>query len=78
MSEQAFPVPPAHMDDHGNTYYPTDGMTLRDYFAAAALQGSIAFLGMPINREGENARAIKAYDMADAMLRARGESDGST
>ena len=50
---------------------------LRDYFAAAALQGSIAFLGMPITRSDESNRAIEAYDMADAMLRAREESDGN-
>jgi len=44
------------------------GMTLRDYFAAAALQGSLAG-----NRHlltlGE--RAQEAYLMADAMLRER-------
>jgi hypothetical protein len=43
----------------------TTGMTLRDYFAAKAMQGLMdAAMPMP-----EIAEA--AYDMADAMLKAR-------
>lgn len=45
------------------------GMTLRDYFAAKAMQG---FCGNPMNRDAlpkEITRA--AYMMADAMLKAR-------
>ena len=43
------------------------GMTLRDYFAAAALQGLLAngYNGS-CNRD-----AINAYDYADAMIKAR-------
>jgi hypothetical protein len=66
----------AVVDQHGNWFEPTNGMTLRDYFAAAALQGNITYLGMPITREGANARAMEAYEVADAMLRAREESGG--
>jgi hypothetical protein len=48
------------------------GMTLRDYFAAKAMQGII--IG---NRADESALTIgaakDAYAVADAMLRARGE-----
>jgi hypothetical protein len=44
------------------------GMTLRDYFAAAALTGSLAqgFRGRMCEEI-----VTKCYDMADAMLRAR-------
>ena len=46
----------------------TEGMTLRDYFAAKAMQG-ILFEGLD-----ENQTARHAYEMADAMLRAREET----
>jgi len=55
----AFPVPGLHENDD------YDGMTLRDYFAAKAMQGLMdAAMPMP-----EIADA--AYEMADAMLKAR-------
>ena len=43
------------------------GMTLRDYFAAKAMQACIA-KGAPLVFD---AVADKAYEMADAMLKAR-------
>ena len=43
------------------------GMTLRDYFAAKAMQA----IGIQV--EDENRAARWAYAMADAMLRAREE-----
>ena len=45
-----------------------DGMTLRDYFAAAALQGIISNLQNPTE---DMQIATLAYGMADAMLAAR-------
>ena len=45
------------------------GMSLRDYFAAAALQGALAnpaYAGMPDDRIARG-----SWDMADAMLAAR-------
>jgi len=45
----------------------SDGMTLRDYFAAKAMQGFLAF---GVNAPA-NVFATKAYEMADAMLEAR-------
>jgi len=45
-----------------------DGMTLRDYFAAAALQGNIAHPEVTGNRDDI---ARDAYKYADAMLKAR-------
>jgi len=51
---------------------PFEGMTLRDYFAAKAMQGSIA--GTPHNVDIEPTElATWCYIMADAMLKSRGE-----
>ena len=47
-----------------------DGMTLRDYFAAAALQGLLA--SCPWEQVEEVPQ--KAYEISDAMLKARGEA----
>jgi hypothetical protein len=53
----------------GNTPY-SNGMTLRDYFAAKAMQGMLAYSYLhPLSMEDGCAR--DAYDMADAMLKAR-------
>jgi hypothetical protein len=48
------------------------GMTLRDYFAAKALQGFIAYAtakGIYVPPDDELANA--SYQLADAMLKAR-------
>jgi len=57
----------------GGPAYPTDGgcgsfgMSLRDHFAGLAMQGMIA-----CGEEYDNAELGRfAYDVADAMLRAR-------
>lgn len=49
---------------------PQEGMTLRDYFATAALQGLLA---TDLNCAPQYVQAIadSAYVMADAMLKAR-------
>ena len=47
----------------------TEGMTLRDYFAAMAMQSTT--LAFPPSNQKLVADA--AYSMADAMLKARGE-----
>jgi len=52
--------------------YGHPGMTLRDYFAAQALIGCIAQLDVCDGRERVNAAWI-AYQIADEMLKARGE-----
>jgi hypothetical protein len=50
----------------------SQGMTLRDYFAAKAMQGCIA--GTPHNVDIDPAElATWCYIMADAMLKSRGE-----
>lgn len=58
----AFPVSYDHMES-GNC-----GMSLRDYFAAKAMQGFCAASGGLLNPEGA---ARDAYAAADAMLKAR-------
>ena len=55
---------PAFPNPHYNNVY---GMTLRDYFAANALQGLLA---SEVNAP-TNTFAIRAYKVADAMLKAR-------
>jgi hypothetical protein len=58
--------------DDGGPAYPWErstGMSLRDYFAAAAMQGLIHEIDPPIN----DGLARLSYSMADAMLRARKE-----
>jgi len=60
----AFPSAPSQ---HSNGFYSTgEGMTLRDYFAAAALpQVDLRSHGTPDDI------ALECYQLADAMLKAR-------
>jgi hypothetical protein len=46
----------------------SEGMTLRDYFAAKAMQGALA---NPEVKETAGARSEWAYEIADAMLKER-------
>lgn len=58
----AFPVP-------ANAFNDMEGMTLRDYFAAKWLQG---FMANPaVDDLTPDLAACKAYQIADAMLKAR-------
>jgi hypothetical protein len=65
--QQAFP---------SEEYY---GMDLRDYFAAKAMQGLISCpdwreeAGEDLDMDASKYTAITAYEMADAMMKARGE-----
>lgn len=64
----AFPsglIDPSTPEDAVQSVHP--GMTLRDYFAAKAMQG-ILFEGLDPEQTAKH-----AYDMADAMLKARSE-----
>jgi hypothetical protein len=49
-------------------------MTLRDYFAAAALQGMLGNRSLVDNFSGRAAMAEKSYFLADAMIQARKET----
>ena len=67
---QAFPVAGSYHN------YSWEGMTLRDYFAAKALQGWLASYPAdavhPVAAGNTAQVAQMAYIMADAMLEARG------
>jgi hypothetical protein len=49
----------------------TEGMTLRDYFAAKAVQGLLSDSNIAASTKEF---AERAYEVADAMLKARNES----
>lgn len=69
--EPAFPTG-IITDDKGVIVGGSYGMTLRDYFAAKAL-----LVGCSSNKSpayDDETRARYAYELADAMLKARGES----
>ena len=67
------------MKDTGGPAFPThpegalihDGMTLRDYFAAKAMQGILAATLTPNTVWSQDEAAETAYNVADAMLKAR-------
>lgn len=50
------------------------GMTLRDYFAAKAMQGHLSEGGWKCDQFHFDDVAKGAYRFADAMIQARGES----
>lgn len=52
--------------------YGCPGMNLRDYFAAKTIQGMFASGNLPKTVQDDEL-AIAAYQVADAMLKARGE-----
>jgi hypothetical protein len=61
--------PSAQLDTTTLTYKYVEGMTLRDYFAAKAMQGICA--SGPTNEWSNSRLAAEAYDLANAMLKAR-------
>jgi hypothetical protein len=63
----AFPLDLTVDGDHRWGY----GMTLRDYFAAKAMQG---FMGSSWNNKTFESISTKAYQIADAMLEERKKS----
>ena len=60
-----------YIENVGNrhTYDEYPGMTLRDYFAAKAMEGMLACPTQP--QSGPDMYAKDAYEIADAMLKAR-------
>jgi hypothetical protein len=52
---------------NGELVYQAKGLTIRDYFAAKAMQGLLA---SDVNAPMQSF-AIRAYKMADAMMEAR-------
>ena len=64
----AFPA--SYYTDDGQ-WAKRDGMSLRDYFAAKAMQGLLVATVTPITVWSQDDVAETAYNMADAMLKAR-------
>lgn len=51
---------------------PIDGMSLRDYFAAKAMQGLLSYTYAADRFRGDLKQCVyEAYEIADAMLEAR-------
>ena len=63
-NEPAFPL-------ETSTAFQNPGMTLRDYFAAKALQNFRDQIGSQSDQEWFDLMAEGAYRLADAMLKAR-------
>lgn len=71
----AFPLNTTNEDNVG-AFYPHEGMTLRDYFASKAMRGMLAHATRYRPRPGASsnwheAMSEEAYEIADAMLKAR-------
>lgn len=64
----AFPVQSVYIEDQETN---SRGMTLRDYFAAKAMQGLLRQYPDHLMNSPANEVACDAYSMADAMLKAR-------
>ena len=69
----AFPYSGVHRTEEKKQIKDSHGMTLRDHFAAKAMQGILANPGQPDNVNSETAAwvAKDAYTVADAILAAR-------
>ena len=66
----AFPRPAVFTEVHGLASVEQDGMTLRDYFAAKAMQSILQAKDVHDSREWKNTAWI-AYQVSDEMLKAR-------
>ena len=66
----AFPLNDA-LCMNGNPLPSRMGMTLRDYFAAKMMPSMLAHEAVPYEPYNYANAAIRAYKMADAMLKAR-------
>lgn len=74
MNEPAFPTGIITDPRNGKIIGGSNGMTLRDYFAAKAMQSilnSDKYVGLIGVNRYEQRTAEDAYKMADAMLKAR-------
>lgn len=65
---------PMEMHNGDGSKFTAFGMSMRDYFAAHVLAGICARAGFAINGQHEGL-ADTAYKMADAMLRARSQTE---
>lgn len=70
----AFPA--SYYTDDGE-WAKRDGMTMRDYFAAKAMHQFLNGAVLPVGFDASEQLAMlaaRAYEMADAMLKARGQA----
>lgn len=68
----AFPVAGMTGLPNGEVVYGENGMTLRDYFAAKAMQGMLADLPKTLyGLDWQTKVTESSYEIADAMLKAR-------
>jgi len=81
-NQPAFPT--LHNNDHAGQIIASNGMTLRDYFAAKAMQAMlssnawcslIAKKSNGDNKKGDEYLATQCYEAADAMLAERSKGD---
>jgi len=79
MSAPAFPLAHSHIDLEDTNWESANGMSLRDYFAAKAMQAMLAVYCDPTDvyqsdssqEETFTITARRARQMADAMMKAR-------
>lgn len=71
----AFPIPDIYHPNGEIVQFANTGMTMRDYFAAKALPSVIIQCARDTMHDmtEEDYFAMRAYKLADAMLRARGK-----
>lgn len=71
-NKPAFPT--LTCDENGGSYTDDSGASLRDYFAAKAMQGILANPKWDPHQQSDSKRlARSSFDYADAMLKARNE-----
>jgi hypothetical protein len=72
-NEPAFPQSDPIANEFHEKFGTDRGMTLRDYFAAKAMQNFLSTVGWNSDQKWFDEIAVGAYRMADAMLKARQE-----
>lgn len=76
MMNDGGPAFPVTCEQSVSGISPTPGMTLRDYFAAAAMQGWLASFGENSSHPADNMGGVekvahKSYVLAEAMIKER-------
>ena len=69
----AFPGHNPNYDGNWDKRSTVGGMSLRDYFAAKAMQADLANTTTAVDEHWRDGIAVDAYKMADAMLQARAQ-----
>lgn len=74
----AFPTIHGYVDSFGSLKQKSTGLSLRDWFAGQALIGLMSYPGDEFsgnwhNNSSSQGVATRCYDLADAMISARGE-----